>query len=112
MVTYSNDAKQILLGVSADLLTSHGAVSPEVARSMAEGAILRTEANVSVAITGVAGPDGGSQEKPVGLVHFGLAGANKKTQHYRFYFQGDRTQIRLDSLEAAIDLLLTFVADP
>ena len=111
MVTYSNNAKNLLLGVPRDLLESRGAVSEEVARAMAEGAIVRTNASVSVAITGVAGPDGGSKEKPVGLVHFGVAGTNRITEGAHFYFHGDRQKIRLDSVEMAVDLLQKFVVD-
>ena len=72
-VTYSNDAKAEMLGVPLDVIAAHGAVSEEVARAMAEGALKRSRASVAVSITGVAGPGGGSAEKPVGLVHFGLA---------------------------------------
>jgi nicotinamide-nucleotide amidase len=111
LVTYSNSAKILLLGVSLDLLESHGAVSKEVACAMAEGAILQTDANVSVAITGVAGPDGGSKEKPVGLVYFGVAGRDKITEHTHFYFHGDRKKIQLDSVGVAIDLLQKFVEE-
>ncbi len=73
-VTYSNEAKQELLGVSEDMLARHGAVSESVARAMAAGALVRSRADVSVSVTGVAGPGGGSMTKPVGLVHFGAAG--------------------------------------
>lgn len=73
LVTYANEAKQSLLGVPGDLLEAHGAVSPEVARAMAEGALRRAEAAVAVSTTGIAGPGGGTDEKPVGLVWFGVA---------------------------------------
>ena len=111
-VTYSNHSKKVLLGVPANMLEAHGAVSEEVARAMAEGAVQLTEANLSVAITGVAGPGGGSVDKPVGLVYLGVAGVNRTSQQSQFFFQGDREKIRSDSVEAAIDLLLTFVTDP
>jgi nicotinamide-nucleotide amidase len=72
-ITYSNEAKQDLLGVPADLLAAHGAVSAQVAIAMAEGALQRSRATVTVAITGIAGPGGGTADKPVGLVHFASA---------------------------------------
>ncbi len=72
-VTYSNDAKAAMLGVPRELISHHGAVSEEVARAMAEGALAHSGAELAVAITGIAGPNGGSAEKPVGLVHFGCA---------------------------------------
>jgi len=111
IVTYSNSAKELLLGVPSDLLASCGAVSEEVVRVMAEGAIARTDASISVAITGVAGPGGGSKNKPVGLVHFGVAGSNRITEHTHFYFHGDRQKIQLNSVEVALDLLQKFVAE-
>src|SRR5690606_12319540 len=72
-ITYSNAAKVVLLDVPKDLLVRHGAVSPEVARAMATGAKMRAGADIGIGVTGVAGPGGGSEGKPVGLVHFGLA---------------------------------------
>jgi nicotinamide-nucleotide amidase len=72
-VTYSNEAKQDLLGVPAELIAAHGAVSAEVAEAMALGALAHSRAELALSVTGIAGPDGGSAEKPVGLVHFGLA---------------------------------------
>ena len=106
IVSYSNDAKQILLGVPAPLINSRGAVSKEVACAMAEGAIARTKADVSIAITGVAGPDGGTKEKPVGLVHFSVAWSNNPTKHMLRQFRGDRQEIQLESVDVAIDFLL------
>ena len=78
-VTYANEAKTAELGVPAELLARHGAVSAEVARAMAEGALRASGADVAVAVTGIAGPDGGSTEKPVGLVWFGLARRDGET---------------------------------
>ena len=80
-VTYSNDAKTQMIGVPAHLITSHGAVSERVARAMAEGALSTSLADVSVAVTGVAGPGGGSSEKPVGLVHLAALRRGGQTQH-------------------------------
>lgn len=76
-VTYSNEAKQEMLGVSPVTLDAHGAVSAETAREMAAGALARSHAGIALAVTGIAGPDGGSEEKPVGLVWFGVATTGK-----------------------------------
>jgi nicotinamide-nucleotide amidase len=105
-VTYSNEAKQDLLGVPAATLAAHGAVSEPTARAMAEGALTRSRAHVTVAITGVAGPGGGSAEKPVGLVHFGCARRGGETQAVEKRF-GDlgRTEVRRAALLFALDLL-------
>src|ERR687894_2174634 len=80
-VTYSNEAKTELLGVPAELIARHGAVSESVARAMAEGALARSRADVAVAITGIAGPGGATATKPVGLVHFALARRGAPTAH-------------------------------
>ncbi len=92
-VTYSNAAKTELLGVDAALIETHGAVSEPVARAMAEGAVARSHAQVSVAVTGIAGPGGGSPGKPVGTVWFGwCAGGRVLTAQHRF--DGDRAAVR------------------
>lgn len=104
-VTYSNEAKSELLGVPAELIAGRGAVSAEVAGAMAAGALARSHAEVAVSITGVAGPAGGSPEKPVGLVYFGLARSGAETRELRRRFDGDRAAIRLASVEVALDLL-------
>jgi len=104
-VTYSNEAKMDLLGVPSELLDAHGAVSAEVARAMAEGALARSRADVAVAITGIAGPGGGSAQKPVGLVYMGVARKGGSTSTERHVFPGDRTGVRLASLERALGLL-------
>lgn len=105
-VTYSNAAKTALVGVPADLIAAHGAVSEPVARAMAEGAVARSDATVSVAITGIAGPGGGSPEKPVGLVHFAAAGpAGVIHAEHRFGDIG-REAVRLESVRVALNLLL------
>lgn len=105
-VTYSNEAKSEMLGVPADLIQRLGAVSREVAIAMAEGAILNSRADVSVAVTGIAGPDGGTTEKPVGLVHMAAARRNGATIHQERRF-GDlgRHEIQLTTVLAAFDLL-------
>ena len=104
-VTYSNEAKRELLAVPAELIEAHGAVSEPVARAMAEGALARSEAEVAVAVTGVAGPGGGSAAKPVGLVHFAAARRSGPTRHLERRF-GDlgRRRIRILAVEAALAL--------
>jgi nicotinamide-nucleotide amidase len=105
-VTYTNDAKQDLLGVQPDTLERFGAVSAETAAEMAEGALARSQAQLAVSITGIAGPGGGSAGKPVGLVWFGLARANRDTRTCERRF-GDvgRERVRAQSVETALTLL-------
>jgi nicotinamide-nucleotide amidase len=105
-VTYSNAAKSDMLGLPAELITNHGAVSEAVARAMAEGALRNSLANVTVSITGVAGPGGGSVQKPVGLVHFACA-TKEKTEHLEMRF-GDlsRSAIREAAVQQALQLVL------
>lgn len=105
-VTYSNEAKTELIGVPADLIAAHGAVSEPVARAMAEGALAHSRADVAVGITGVAGPTGGTATKPVGLVHFGLARKGAPTVHLERRF-GDlgRATVRRKAVEEALALL-------
>ncbi len=107
-ITYSNPSKVDLLGVSPDLLApgGPGAVSEAVARAMAEGAIANSQADVAVAITGVAGPSGGTAEKPVGLVHLAVAVRDGETQH-RFRRFGDlgRSAVRLAAVGEALAML-------
>lgn len=105
-VTYSNEAKAEAIGVPTDLLAAHGAVSEPVARAMAEGALARSHAEVAVAITGIAGPGGGSDAKPVGLVHFGLARTGVSTIHLeRRYGDLGRENVRHHAVEDALGLL-------
>lgn len=105
-VTYSNQAKIEMLGVPAELLQGYGAVSQQVARAMAEGALKHARADLAVAVTGVAGPGGGSAEKPVGLVHFATARRGGKTvaQECRFGDIG-RHQVRMRSVAEALRML-------
>ncbi|MFO0997217.1 MAG: nicotinamide-nucleotide amidohydrolase family protein [Alphaproteobacteria bacterium] len=105
-VTYSNEAKADILGVPAEIIAREGAVSAPVARAMAEGALARSLAELSAAITGVAGPDGGSEAKPVGLVFIACARRGRPTLVERYIFTGDRGAIRRASVEAALSLLL------
>lgn len=106
LVTYSNTAKVALLGVPQAVIAAHGAVSETVARSMAEGARVTAGVELAVSITGIAGPGGGSVEKPVGLVHFACA-RQGATTHVRHLF-GDlgRDGVRLESVRVALSLLL------
>jgi nicotinamide-nucleotide amidase len=105
-VTYSNQAKSEMLGVSADDLKRWGAVSEAVARAMAEGALRHSRASISIAITGIAGPGGGSEEKPIGLVHFAALSRHGATLHVERHF-GDvgREEIRKRSVAQALSLL-------
>jgi nicotinamide-nucleotide amidase len=105
-VTYSNEAKTGMLGVAPDLIGSVGAVSREVAVAMAEGALHASRADIAVAVTGIAGPGGGSAEKPVGLVHFAVAVRGAPTIHAERRF-GDigRSAVRLATVQAALELI-------
>ena len=105
-VTYSNAAKTDLLAVPADLIEAHGAVSEPVARAMALGALAGSGADVSVSVTGVAGPGGGSAEKPVGLVHFGAVGPHGEIHAMHRFGDIGREQVRLASVRVALGLLL------
>ncbi|WEX07165.1 CinA family protein [Chelativorans sp. AA-79] len=109
-VTYSNEAKAEMLGVSKETLAAHGAVSAETAREMAAGALARSHADIAVSITGVAGPGGGTPEKPVGLVWFGLAVKGKEPRAEKRQFAGlGRALVRRDSTATALQLLLDAV---
>jgi nicotinamide-nucleotide amidase len=103
-VTYSNAAKSELLGVAPGLIAEHGAVSEPVARAMAEGALQRAGVEVGAAVTGVAGPDGGTAEKPVGTVYLALAGALGPRLR-RAHFPGDRERVRQQSVQALLEML-------
>ncbi len=105
-VTYSNDAKHQMLGVPSDLIARHGAVSEEVARAMAEGALANSQAGLTVAVTGVAGPGGGTPAKPVGLVHVAVAATNAPTRHQELRL-GDigRSGVRTETIRHALDLV-------
>lgn len=102
-VTYSNEAKQELIGVSALSLTAHGAVSEVVAREMAQGALRHSHAQLAISVTGVAGPSGGSAEKPVGTVCFGWATVDR-VESRTVHFAGDRVMIRLQTAILAMQV--------
>lgn len=105
LVTYSNAAKTEALGVDADLIATHGAVSEPVARAMATGAVAHSKAQAAVAVTGVAGPTGGSPDKPVGTVWFGWqVGDELRTERRRF--DGDRATVRAATVEHALRTLV------
>ncbi|RZJ19281.1 MAG: CinA family protein [Brevundimonas sp.] len=105
-VTYSNAAKSRMLGVPTAMIEAHGAVSEPVARAMAEGARRESEADVTVSVTGVAGPGGGTADKPVGLVHFASAGPQGIIHVERRFGDIGREAVRLESVRQALDLLL------
>lgn len=109
MVTYSNAAKTELLGVDEALIAEHGAVSEEVARAMAQGAIAHSRAQVAVAVTGVAGPTGGSKAKPVGTVWFGFMADGQLTSEMK-RFRGDRAAVRAATLGHALQRLTQLLA--
>jgi nicotinamide-nucleotide amidase len=105
-VVYSNQAKQEMLGVPGDMIADFGAVSEPVARALAEGALHESRANLSIAITGIAGPGGATPMKPIGLVHFASARENRAIRHEEHRF-GDigRDQVRLEAVRVALRML-------
>ncbi|KQZ21833.1 damage-inducible protein CinA [Mesorhizobium sp. Root552] len=110
-VTYSNEAKMDMLGVSKATLEAHGAVSSEAAREMAKGALERSKAGIALAVTGIAGPDGGSAEKPVGLVWFGLALTGKPVMAEKRIFENrGRDFIRRETVRHALTMGLDALA--
>lgn len=106
-VTYSNGAKSALLDVPPELIETVGAVSEQVAVAMAEGALRNSDADIAVAVTGVAGPGGGTPDKPVGLVHFAVVRRGQPVAHLaRRYENRDRSGVRMATVEQALELLL------
>ncbi|GAA0781068.1 CinA family protein [Roseibium denhamense] len=109
-VTYSNEAKSDLLGVPVELIARHGAVSKEVAVAMAEGALARSRAQIAVSVTGIAGPGGGSEAKPVGTVHIALARTGHETLHLHCWFADKgRTSIRAETVSSAFMTILNAI---
>jgi len=105
-ITYSNEAKHDMLGVSRDILDKHGAVSRETAEAMARGVLGHSRVHLAVSVTGIAGPDGGSAEKPVGLVHFAAASRSGKLVHVeKRYGNIGRSQVRKESVLQAFRML-------
>jgi nicotinamide-nucleotide amidase len=110
-VTYSNQAKVEMLDVSEDTLSTYGAVSKEAALEMAAGALKHSRANIALSVTGIAGPDGGSPEKPVGLVWFGVAvKGHQPVAEARLFGSIGRAQVRQDSVRTALELGLAALA--
>jgi nicotinamide-nucleotide amidase len=105
-VTYSNEAKVDLVSVPPKVIAKHGAVSEIVARAMAEGARRRAHVDIAVSVTGIAGPGGGSPEKPVGLVHLACARTGRPTLHRRVLLKGNRAAIRRQSVAIALAMVL------
>lgn len=110
-VTYSNESKSDLLGVNPSLLSEHGAVSEPVARAMAEGGLRCADADFSLALTGVAGPDGGGPDKPVGTVFIAMAQASKPTHCQKYSFPVDRATFKQLATQAALDMLRRAILD-
>ena len=111
-VTYSNDSKQELLDVPAQTLGNHGAVSTETATAMVRGALRHSRAELAISITGIAGPDGGSVDKPVGLVYIAYGMKDGPVQCSEHRFKGDRASIRNQTVEAALKHLIKLDALP
>lgn len=111
LVTYSNKSKQKLLGVSAESLSAYGAVSPEVVTEMAEGVVSTAGVSISVATSGVAGPGGGSSDKPVGMVWFAWAEQGKETRTEKKQFSGNRESVRKQAVKHALDGILKNLSD-
>lgn len=109
VVAYSNEAKEKVLGVSHEILVQYGAVSEEAARAMAEGARRLFASDLALAVTGIAGPTGGTPEKPVGLVYIALA-AEGETRCKRHIWHGDRLQNKAQSVERALEMLIAYLS--
>jgi nicotinamide-nucleotide amidase len=109
-VTYSNQAKMELLGVPAETIAGHGAISAETAAAMAQGAVARAGVDLAVSVTGIAGPGGGTPQKPVGLVYLGLARNDGAARVERRLLPGDRAEVRRAALTLALELLLAEAA--
>lgn len=108
-ITYSNTAKREMLGVQQSTLDQYGAVSAQTAQEMAAGALNRSHAHISVSITGIAGPDGGTVTKPVGMVCFAWAAEDGRVQRETHYFKGDRAAIRRQAVVTALQGILNLL---
>lgn len=111
-IAYANRVKQAVLGVRASTLACAGAVSGATALEMAQGALRRFRADVAIAITGVAGPQGGTARKPVGLVYVGVAARGRRGRAWRFRFRGGRARVRSQAAAAALEMTLRFLSTP
>ena len=110
-VTYSNNSKQEMLGVQKNTIDGFGAVSENVVKEMAIGALENSNADISIAISGVAGPDGGSKEKPVGMVCFGFMTRNDSVKAITKYFEGDRENVRVLAVDFALKEVDKLISD-
>jgi nicotinamide-nucleotide amidase len=110
-ITYSNESKINLLGVPKDIIEKNGAVSAETAKAMAHGVLAKTMADIAISITGIAGPDGGTTEKPVGLVHFGIGIRYKALTSVHHHFTGNRDDIRHMAVEFSLAQTLQSLKD-
>jgi len=110
LVTYSNRAKEELLGVNSITLSIFGSVSEQTVREMAEGALKKSQAQISLAITGIAGPDGGTRDKPIGTVWIGCTSIQGNTQSWVDIFSGDRQAVREQSITMALQQLIQFLS--
>jgi len=111
-VVYTNRAKQDLLGVSPQALLQFGAVSAQAAKEMAEGALIRSNADLALGITGIAGPDGGSPDKPVGTIWFGWAVRGQPAETRQMRFDGDRDAVRRAAVAAALTRMIELIETP
>ncbi|HOO50564.1 MAG TPA: CinA family protein [Alphaproteobacteria bacterium] len=110
-VTYSNQSKIDMLDVSPLTIDQHGAVSKETAEEMAKGALLHSQADITVAVTGIAGPGGGSEEKPVGLVYIAFARRNGESFAAKNIFTGDRSAVRYATAKTALETVLNKIGE-
>lgn len=110
IISYANEAKISLLGVSADTLGKYGAVSPQTACEMADGALRLSGSDIAVSVTGIAGPGGGTPEKPVGLVYIGFAAKGQQTMAIRNVFDGDRNSVRSQTAAKALETVINYLA--
>lgn len=108
VISYTNAVKEKVLGVPAQTLETYGAVSPQTAKAMAEGARALLHTDCGVSVTGLAGPNGDGSGKPVGLVYIGVA-CQERTDAHEFLFQGDRDAVRRQAVEAAVELLIEII---
>lgn len=110
-ITYSNEAKMEMLDVTAESIKRNGAVSAEVSEAMALGALEHSKADIAVSCTGIAGPDGGTPSKPVGLVFIGIATRAGAVFHYKCFFKGDRDDVRTQAVQEALKLMMSIIQE-
>lgn len=108
-VTYTNEAKMEMLGVPANILEQYGAVSTQTALAMVQGALKNSSTDLAVSVTGIAGPDGGSADKPVGLVYIGYGLHGKAPHVHEHHFKGDRSSVRAQTVQAALKHALSLL---